>query len=177
MHAFRNLSSPTIIAAQSPLPMASHQVLSEGFPCPFSHQINSVESGSLFNVSQLEPYVPEQPRVPRRFREVRYIPGEPGKVRNIVQRLPTPPQQIIERVNVMPTHQPVINYASPTLIQQALPAPAPQIFSQQTAQVVSQNAPQFISQPASQFIAQPAFIQQPFGGCCNNAYQGGFYRY
>lgn len=156
MHAFRNLSSPTIITAQSPLPAAPLQILPQGLSCPLSQ----IDSAPLFDVSQLEPFVPEPQRIPRHFREIRYVQGEPGKVRNIVKRLPTPPQQIIERVNVIPAPQPIINYTQPTFIQQAIPAPAPRL--------IAQPAPQLISQPA-------AFVQQPFGRCCNNAFPVGSY--
>ena len=55
----------------------------------------------FYDVSLLEPYVPEPPRIPRRFREVKYIPGPPGKVMFQVRRLPTPSREIIETLHVV----------------------------------------------------------------------------
>lgn len=48
---------------------------------------------------------PAPNRVPKIFKEVIKVPGAPGKVREIVKRLPTPPTSVIERIIIEPAPQ------------------------------------------------------------------------
>ena len=60
----------------------------------------TIHNAQQYDITQLEPYYPEAPRVPRRFREVNYIQGPPGQVKTIRRRLPTPKRDVVERVVV-----------------------------------------------------------------------------
>ena len=53
---------------------------------------------------------PPPNRVPKIYREVIRVRGAPGKVREIVKRLPTPPARVIERIIYEPAQQPANAY-------------------------------------------------------------------
>lgn len=62
-------------------------------------------SNKLIDTVGIAGCAPPPNRVPKIYKEVIKVPGAPGKVREIVKRLPTPPAPVIERFIIEPAPQ------------------------------------------------------------------------
>jgi hypothetical protein len=72
------------------------------------------------------------PRIPKIYREVTKVPGAPGKVKEVVIRLPTPEPDIIERTIIEQPSQEMVNIVyerpatpPPQIVEKRIRAPCP----------------------------------------------------
>jgi len=72
------------------------------------------------------------PRTPKIYREVTKVPGPPGKVKEMVIRLPTPEPDIIERIIIEQPAQEMVNIVyerpatpPPQIVEKRISAPCP----------------------------------------------------
>lgn len=89
-------------------------------------------------------------RVPRVSRQVTRVPGKPGRVKNIVQRLPTPIPDTIERIFIEQPGKDIINY-----IFERPYTPPPKIVDKYVHQMPPKQVTVTAAPPAQVTFAQP----------------------
>jgi len=87
-------------------------------------------------------------RIPQHRREVIHVQGPPGKVRQVVKRLPVPLPDIIERIMVIKPQQDIIN-----VIVEHPPIPPPQIIEKR---IVEKQPPPIVNHHLVRLPASPA---------------------
>jgi hypothetical protein len=96
--------------------------------------------------------VPEEPiRVPKRFQEIVHVKAA-GQVKQIVQRLPAPLPDVIERLTIVHPNQDIIN-----VITERPPTPPPQIIKKT---VVEPKMPPIINYYRTKLTHAPCAVPQ-----------------